>query len=264
MIPKTIHYCWFGRGPKPRLAEKCIASWKKHCPDYEIIEWNEDNYDVTKNPYMAAAYQEKKWGFVPDYARLDIIYNHGGIYLDTDVEIVRSMDDLLDNEAFAGIEYGETYTSGAYIALGLGFGAEKHSQAIKAFLDSYENLSFYHEDGSLNLTPSPVINLACAEKMGFDRSNTLQRLEHLTIYPSEYFCPLDNISGELKRSKNTHTIHWFAASWAPKEVLESRQRMRERMRQKKRRLHRREIAREVLGDRVFEMLKSMKKRFRKG
>ena len=102
MIPKIIHYCWFGGAELPEKDRKCIESWKKFCPDYQIIEWNENNYDVTKNTYMYQAYQAKKWGFVPDYARLDIIYQHGGIYLDTDVELVKNLDSLLENDAFMG------------------------------------------------------------------------------------------------------------------------------------------------------------------
>ena len=104
MIPKKIHYCWVGGNSKPPLVKKCIQSWKKYCPDYEIIEWNESNYDISKNIYMKQAYEAKKWAFVTDYMRLDIIYEHGGIYLDTDVELIKNIDDLLSNEAFAGIE----------------------------------------------------------------------------------------------------------------------------------------------------------------
>ena len=118
MIPKKIHYCWIGGNPLPELAIKCIESWKKYCPDYEIIEWNEKNYDFRKNQFMREAYDEKKWGFVPDYARLDIIYEHGGIYLDTDVEIIKPLDSLLKEQGFAGMEQP------GIVALGLGFGAE--------------------------------------------------------------------------------------------------------------------------------------------
>ncbi len=103
MIPRKIHYCWFGRGEKPRLAQKCIASWKKYCPDYEIIEWNEDNFDVNRNAYTQMCYKEKKYAFLTDYLRLLIVEEHGGIYFDTDVEAVRSFDELLDNPAFSAL-----------------------------------------------------------------------------------------------------------------------------------------------------------------
>ena len=128
MIPKIIHYCWFGNGPIPEKDKKCINSWKKYCSDYKIIQWNEKNYDITKNKYMNQAYQQKKWGFVPDYARLDIIYTYGGIYLDTDVEIIKSFDSLLSNRGFAGFERPD------YVNLGLGFGAEAENIIIKKML----------------------------------------------------------------------------------------------------------------------------------
>ena len=259
-IPKTIHYCWFGRNPKPKLAEKCIRSWKKYCPDYEIIEWNEDNYDVTKHPFMAAAYQEKKWGFVPDYARLDIIYTYGGIYLDTDVEIIKPLDDLLSNEAFAGIEQSEINAGKAYIALGLGFGAEKHNPAIKAFLDSYDKLSFYKEDGSLNLIPSPTVNLACAMEMGFSGRNTMQQLEHLTVYPTEYFCPLGFYSRSLKRTENTYSIHWFAASWLTKEDKKNVRKRRHKLRRDRLLFKPKRLVLKLLGQDKYDKLKKMIKR----
>ena len=128
MIPKKIHYCWIGGNPLPELAIKCIESWKKYCPDYEIIEWNEKNYDFRKNQFMREAYDEKKWGFVPDYARLDIIYEHGGIYLDTDVEIIKPLDSLLKEQGFAGMEQP------GIVALGLGFGAEPKLPLIKELM----------------------------------------------------------------------------------------------------------------------------------
>ena len=148
-IPKIIHYCWFGGAPIPEKDKACIESWRKFCPDYEIIEWNESNYDITKNRYMKEAYDVKKWGFVPDYARLDIIYTQGGIYLDTDVEIIRNMDPLLEDEAFMGFEDGK------FVALGLGFGAAKGNPHIKAMRDVYEGVSFIKPDGSFNTLPSP-------------------------------------------------------------------------------------------------------------
>ena len=136
MIPKIIHYCWFGGESLPESAIKCINSWKKFCPDYEIIRWDESNYDVTKNVYMKEAYEAKKWGFVPDYARLDIVYNYGGIYMDTDVELLKPLDDLLGCNAYMGVE------KPGIVALGLGFGAEKGNSVIGDLLEEYNDKRF--------------------------------------------------------------------------------------------------------------------------
>lgn len=213
MIQKKIHYCWFGGNPLSPLAEKCIASWRKFCPDYEIIQWNEENYDINKNQYMKEAYVAKKWGFVPDYARLDIIYEYGGIYLDTDVEIIRPIDDLLQLKAFCGIE-----DESNKVALGLGFGAEKNSPIIKFLRDDYENRTFVSADGELNLLAAPAINTKRLSEIGYCfEKNKMLKAEHegdcLTIFPYDYFCPKDYITGELKITENTYTIHHYDGSW---------------------------------------------------
>lgn len=207
MIPKKIHYCWFGGNPLPELAVKCIGSWKKFCPDYEIIEWNEENYDVSQNTYMRQAYENKRWGFVPDYARLDIIYNHGGIYLDTDVEIIKPIDELLELEAFAGVEQNSPY-----IALGLGFGASKGHYAIKKMRDYYDQLLFV-ENGELNLLPAPKINSKVLEELGYVFSEQINDSCPLTIFPSEYFCPVNYNTNELTITEKTYSIHHYTASW---------------------------------------------------
>ena len=212
MIPKVIHYCWFGGNSKPKLVRECIKSWKKYCPDYQIIEWNESNYDVTKNAYMREAYEAKKWGFVPDYARLDIIYEYGGIYLDTDVQVIKSYDTLLLNKAFVGIEKGND----CVVALGLGFGAEKGNIVIKSLLDSYESLHFCNNDGSLNLTPSPVLNSSVLERIGLIKKDELQYLGEITVYPSDFFSPRSWDNGLIEKTQNTYSIHRFAASWYTK------------------------------------------------
>lgn len=211
MIPKIIHYCWFGHGEKNRLTKKCIASWKKYCPDYEIIEWNEDNYDISKNRYMKQAYDAGKWAFVSDYARLDIIYSVGGIYLDTDVELVKSLDDLLKNEAFAGLEQHPN----GYVTMssGLGFGAVAHDPMIGELLHVYDDIQFLNEDGSLNLTPCPEIQSKQLKKHGFVRENKIQQVGSLTLYPSTYFCPerWNEIISFIK--PETYSIHHYSASW---------------------------------------------------
>lgn len=207
MIPKKIHYCWFGEGEIPEKDKKCIDSWKRYCPDYEIILWNEKNYDISTNRYMAEAYQAKKWGFVPDYARLDIIYNNGGIYLDTDVEIISSFDNLLNNKGFAGFE------SDQYIALGLGFGAEKNNRLIKKLRDQYCDKYFIQPDGSLNQTGSPVYSSQVFEGEGFVMNGKEQSIGGFRVYPTEYFCPMDYKTGVTSITENTKSIHWYNASW---------------------------------------------------
>ena len=152
MIPRKIHYCWFGRGEKPRLAQKCIASWKKYCPDYEIIEWNEDNFDVNRNAYTQMCYKEKKYAFLTDYLRLLIVEEHGGIYFDTDVEAVRSFDELLDNPAFFGFE------NDRFVNTGEGFGAEPHNPAVRQMLAEYDPLL----DGQHGTSGWPPAQYGCA------------------------------------------------------------------------------------------------------
>lgn len=214
MIPKVIHYCWFGGNPLPEKDKKCIESWKKYCPDYEIKEWNESNYDINKNKYMSDAYKEKKWGFVPDYARFDIIYNEGGFYLDTDVELVKSLDELRENKAYMGFECG------MWINGGIGFGAEAKNPTLRDLRDMYEKISFYKEDGTINLKPSPYYITEHLEEKGLKRKNEIQMIEQMKIYPIEYFAPKDYITGKLTKTKNTISIHQYNASWfSPKKKV---------------------------------------------
>lgn len=206
MIPKIIHYCWFGYGEKSPLHIKCIESWKKHCPGYEIIEWNEDNIDFSVFPsYVKEAYDEKKWGFVPDYIRLWLVYTYGGIYLDTDVEIIRNIDDLLLNEGFAGFE------NDRYVNFGSGFGAEKGNKLIYELMGSYKPMHFRNDNGTLNLTPSPVLNTEVLVRLGLRANGKMQNILGIRFYSPEYFCPID--VGLLDVTKKTYSIHWFDASW---------------------------------------------------
>lgn len=209
-IPKKISYCWFGKNPLPEKVEKCIESWKKYCPDYEIIRWDETNYDVNKIPFISDAYKEKKWAFVSDYARLDIVYENGGIYLDTDVELVKNIDFMLEQNAFFALEKGN-----CNIATGLGFGAEPYNIHVKKQMEVYEKSTFYKEDGSLNLKACPVISTEYFEQLGFKREDVIQRIEACTIYPSEYFCPMD-FNGNMEKTDNTVGIHWYDATWLDK------------------------------------------------
>ncbi len=211
MIPKKIHYCWLGGKALPPLATKCLTSWKKYCPDYEIIFWNESNYDFTKHPYMKQALDAKKWGFVPDYARLDIIYQHGGIYLDTDVEVVKKLDELLKYDFYAGFE------SEGVVALGLGFGAEKEHPLLKKMMDDYDNYSLVKSNGELDLTPSPVIQTKFLQQLGLrnDNGNSQFLDDGVVIFPAQYFCPRNGWFNRYKISSNTYSIHHYAASWMP-------------------------------------------------
>lgn len=215
MIPKKIHYCWFGRNPLPESALKCIASWRKFFPDYEIIEWNEDNFDVNSIPYTAQAYEAKKYAFVSDYARFKILYEQGGIYFDTDVEVIRPMDDIIGAGAFMGFEVNPNSRRpyGA-VAAGLGIAAEKGMTLYKSVLDYYSQLSFIQADGSYNIADA-VVNITTREliKAGLQDIPGIQTVADITIYPADYFNPFDDATGRLNKTENTRTIHWFTKTW---------------------------------------------------
>lgn len=213
-IPHTIHYCWFGGNPLPELAQKCIASWKKFLPNYEIIEWNEGNYDVLKIPYATQAYDAKKYAFVSDYARFDILYQHGGIYFDTDVEVIKPLDDILQRGAFAGVE-----SAGALNA-GLGIASPAASPVYCEILDSYNSAAFLKGDGTMDLTTVVERVSGIFRRHGFTDKNEIQEVAGITVYPAEYFCPKDYRTGTLNITENTYTIHHFDGSWLSKEDLE--------------------------------------------
>lgn len=215
MVPKVIHYCWFGRNPKPELMQRCIKSWRKCCPDYEIVEWNEDNFDISQNNYAREAYEEKKWAFVTDYARLWIIYNHGGVYLDTDVELIKPLDSLLASPAFFGLE------DSGYIATGLGFGAEKGNEVVFAMLKDYDGIHFRLADGSLDKLPCPVRNTKAIKGLLNNglHVNEITKAKSAWIYPPEYFCPLSADGANMRKTPNTYSIHWFSATWLTDDEL---------------------------------------------
>lgn len=215
MIPKKIHYCWFGRNPLPESAQKCIASWKKYLPDYEIIEWDEDNFDVNCIPYTTQAYEAKKYAFVSDYARFKILYEHGGLYFDTDVEVIRPLDDIIANGSFMGFEINpcKERPFGA-VNPGVGMGAEKGMEVYATILQYYSQLNFINKDGSYN-TIDAVVNITTREliKVGLKKTDDIQTVADITIYPSDYFNPFNDITGKLNKTKNTRTIHWFTKTW---------------------------------------------------
>lgn len=214
LIPKKFHYCWLGGKPLPDKNKYLIDGWHKMCPDYEIIKWDESNYDFTKIPYMKQALEQKIWGFVPDYARLDIVYQQGGIYLDTDVEIIKPFDDLLYQEGFAGFEYATS------VNLGQGFGAMPHHPMIKEMRDDYENRSFLLEDGTPDLTASPVLQTEVLVKNGLITNGEYQVIGGLTIYPEKMFCAKNIHTMCIQVKEYTHSIHHFDGSWATEEAKE--------------------------------------------
>ena len=210
-IPKTIHYCWFGRGKKPKIAKKCIKSWKKYLPDYEIIEWNEDNFDINSNLYVKQAYEAKKYAFVSDYVRLYALYNYGGIYMDTDIQVLKSIDKLLENEAFTG------YEDENYIACGI-MGCKKGNLIFKEFLESYNERTFIKKDNSLDQTTIVKVMTDICSRYGSNINNTYEQIDGLTIYPKDYFYPISYNNHKKCFSSNTYTIHHYTASWLSEEV----------------------------------------------
>ena len=255
MIPKIIHYCWFGRNPKPPLAEKCLDSWKKYCPDYEIKEWNEDSYDLSQAPlYVRQAYEAKKWAFVTDYVRLQVVYEYGGIYLDTDVELVRNPAEFLSSPAFFGFE-------GDYsIATGLGFGAEKEAGILKELMSDYQDIPFILDNGEMDLSPCPTRNTEVFLRKGLKLDGTSQVLDDGTlILSAEYFCPLDNATRILRKTKNTISIHHFDASWQPQEQKDAHDKLarqrRKQLRYKNIRYFPKRVVRKLIGNCLYERIK---------
>lgn len=219
MIPKIIHYCWFGRNPLPESALKCIASWRKFFPDYEIKEWNEDNFDVNSIPYTAQAYASKKYAFVSDYARFKILYEYGGLYFDTDVEVIKSFDDILENGAFMGIEKSTATKSQNAIGWvginpGLGIGAEKSNKIYFDILERYKAMSFDINGGTVVKHTTDVM-----KNHGYNGTNDFQRVEEVCIYPDDYFCPMDSTTGLINVTDRSHSIHHYTCSWMNQKSL---------------------------------------------
>lgn len=222
MIPKTIHYCWFGRNPLPPLAIKCIASWKKYLPDYEIKEWNEDNFDVNIIPYTKEAYEAKKYAFVSDYARFWILYHHGGIYFDTDVEVIRPLNDIIELGAFMGLERDPNHDTNLFETVnpGLGLGCPPNLMQYKNILNYYHRLHFKKQDGSLNLKTVVQYTSEIMINDGLSNKSGIQKIGDIYIYPTEYFCPINIITKKKHITNNTRTIHHYMASWDTPTHLE--------------------------------------------
>jgi hypothetical protein len=208
-IPKKIHYCWFGGKSKPDLVKKCIESWKKKLIDYEIIEWNEENFDIHCCSYVKEAYESGKFAFVSDYVRVLALYNFGGIYLDTDVEVFKSFDDFLHHESFWGFEQ-ENYIATSTI------GAAKGNALIKLFLDSYENKKFIKEDGSYDSLTNVAIITELLKKKGLIANGEYQEIKGFGVfYPQTYFSPYDYINCRKFITEKTYVMHHFYKSWLP-------------------------------------------------
>jgi len=232
MIPKVIHYCWFGGRPIPLRIRKCIDSWMRCMPGARIVRWDESNYDVNVIPYVAAAYRAKKWAFVSDYARLDIIFREGGIYLDTDVELLKPLDSLLHDKAFCARENRQQVNSGLIIA------AEVGHDVIRALRDAYLSYSFPS-------APCTVLQTELLRRMGMVPSDTIQHLDGLTIYPQEYFNAKDDF-GISHPTSNTFAVHHAEASWMP-----LRWRLMKTMRR---------ICERLMGERILSSIVALKRR----
>ena len=249
MIPKMIHFCWFGRGPKPELANKCIKSWEKYCSDYQLVEWNEDTFDLESAPeYVREAYEAKKWAFVTDYVRLYALYCHGGIYMDTDVEVIKPLDRFLQTRGFSGFEDDESVPTGI-------MASEKGSPLIKEWLREYDDKRFVLEDGSMNLETNVVAITRTMKKRGLQLNNTMQEIEGFDFYPKEYFCPKSYEDGKIYKTKNTYTIHHFAGSWKTDEERIKHSNNQRLIRREKKLRPIKNALRAIMGDSLYEKLK---------
>lgn len=212
MIPKKIHYCWFGRGEKSKLTKKCISSWKQYCPDYEIIEWNEDNFNIDQHPYLRWCYDNQKWAFLSDFARLLIIKDNGGIYFDTDVELIQKPDILLQYSAFFGFENNEN------IATGLGFGAEANHITVVAMIDLYMNIQRNAND-SFPLIVCPALNTQALIPLGLCLNGERQSVKGAEILPVDFLNPYNDQTGVMTKTGNTISIHWYSKAWLDKKAV---------------------------------------------
>ncbi|MCM1377964.1 MAG: glycosyl transferase [Clostridium sp.] len=215
-IPKVIHYCWFGGKPLPASARRCIESWRKFLPDYEIRRWDESNYDINGSAYAAAAYADKKYAYVSDIARMEIIYKHGGIYFDTDVELIADPSPIIARGAFMGSEHTPLSSEdrlGVRVAPGLGFGAEAGNPVIGRLFDIYKNSQYENPDGKSIPITIVIFTTKMLKELGLRDIPGIQEIEGMTIYPVDYFCPISIEDGELKITSNTVSIHYYDQTW---------------------------------------------------
>lgn len=215
MIPKIIHYCWFGGKEMPREYQRYIESWRTFLPDYEIKRWDETVYDVNCIPFSKEAYEVGKFAYVSDYARLKILYENGGVYFDTDVQVIRPMDDIISRGAFMGCEKNSNAQDGdpLSVAIGLGFAVEPHNKLIKEIMDVYEGKHYIYPDGHMEQITVVQIVTDVLRKYGYKGAPEPCSIEGITIYPWDYFCPVEFLSSKLEITSNTRTIHHYSASW---------------------------------------------------
>lgn len=218
-IPKSIHYCWFGKGEMPKRFCRNIETWKKYCPGYEIIRWDEGNYDITKNQYIQQAYEAGKWSFVSDYVRVDIINENGGIYLDTDVEVLKSFDPLLQFDLFCGFE------TDRYVNFGIGFGAVKGNQILEEILEMYSNMEFLRADGTWNCVTSPLCQTEVLKRHGLVRNGQTQLKGQILTLSSEYLSPV-NPYGYGIPTAESFSIHQYAATWLDGNQKEEKRKLK--------------------------------------
>lgn len=212
MIPKVIHYVWLGDKPKPKKIEKCIASWKKYCPDYKIIEWNEQNFDISSHPFLKEAYDAGNYAFASDIIRLIVLLEQGGVYVDADVEFVKNIDPLLQDDCFIGFETDDYVNSGQI------FGSVPDNQIVKEHLAQYDDLSFKNcED--IHSIACPVVFTELLKQYGLVCNGTEQNICNVHIYPIEYFNPFEVRTGKMKKTENSYSIHWSAHSWVSMNVV---------------------------------------------
>lgn len=208
MIPKTIHYCWFGGGGKPQKALACIASWQRFCPEFELREWNEQNISLADCPqYVRDAYAAKKYAYVTDYVRLQVLHQCGGFYMDTDVELVKPLDPLCADRAVIGFENDSFVNSGQMLA------SEAGLPVLEEMMERYNHVNFYREDGSMFLLGCPHVNTDALVAHGLVKNGREQTAAGVHVYPADWFNPLDSATGELRKTENTVSIHWYSMSW---------------------------------------------------
>lgn len=253
MIPKIIHYCWFGRGEMPGLMKKCIKSWKKFCPDWEIVLWNEDSFDVNSTLWTKQAYEAKKYAFVADYVRIWTLYHQGGVYLDTDQEIIKPLEPFLKHDAFMGFLDATNISAGV-------LGAEKEHPVMKLMLDYYEGREFWTSDGGADIKPNTNWMTDILLERGLKLYDCYQELEGVAVYPQTYFCPTSCISIEDKTGPNTVALHHWAMTWRTEKAKKDFARVRRHQRWWYRTWEKIQILpqktfRKVFGDDAMEKLK---------
>lgn len=220
-IPHVIHYCWFGGAPLADKELACIESWRKYLPGFEIKRWDESNWNVRCCDYVSEAYNAKKWAFVSDYARLDILYREGGLYFDTDVELIRPIDDILERGPFMGFEtdFDPLKAAEGMVAPGLGMAANPGLGVYKAILDSYKGNHFIKRDGSFDTTTIVVRTTGVLLKHGLEKRPGIQSVKGVMLYPADYFNPKDMRTGDISITENTRSIHHFSMSWYDEKGL---------------------------------------------